>query len=211
MKNTVKILTIAVLFAISYQSFAQTFGIKAGLNLANMTIKDDEETYSDDLKMRPGFNVGGMVEITLVNDLSLQSGLFISQKGYKYEFDDNWKGSVSLLYAEIPVTAKYTFDVGKVGIYGETGPYFGMGLTGWYKSEFEGEKDSDNIVFGKDEDFKLLDIGIRFGAGVEISSVQIGLYYDLGLANISHDDSGGYKMTNKVLGFTVGYWFGNKK
>jgi len=207
MKNAVKILTIAVLFAISYQSFAQSFGIIAGLNLANFTIKDDEETYSDDYKMKPGFYAGGMVDITLVKRLSLQTGLFISQKGYSYNKNDV-KNNVSLFYLELPVTAKYKFEAGKVKIYPEAGPYLGVGLGGKYKHDWHGEKESGNIKFGKDEDLKLLDIGLRFGAGVEISSVQIGLYYDLGLANISHDDTGGYKMTNKVLGFTLGYWFG---
>ncbi|MCD4698033.1 MAG: outer membrane beta-barrel protein, partial [Bacteroidales bacterium] len=101
--------------------------------------------------------------------------------------------------------------VGKVGIYGETGPYFGIGLTGWYKSEFDGEKDSDNIVFGKDEDLKLLDLGLKFGAGIDVNSMQIGLYYDLGLSNIEPDGDADWKMKNKVLGFTIGYWFGNKK
>nr|NQU93561.1 PorT family protein [Bacteroidota bacterium] len=210
MKNTVKILALAILFAISYQSLAQTFGIKAGLNLANMTMKDDDETYSDDHKMRPGFYAGGMVDITLVNSLSLQTGLFLSQKGYKYDKNDI-KSNTSLLYLEVPATANYRFDAGKAKIYVEAGPYLGVGLGGKWKYEEDGESESESIKFGKDENLKLLDFGLRVGGGVEVNAIQIGIYYGLGLANISHDSDGGYKMTNKVLGFTLGYWFGNKE
>lgn len=210
MKRIVKITVLSILLTYGFQTFSQKIGLKAGLNLANLTIKDDEEKYSENYKMRLGFNVGLMVKIGMNDNLALQPGLFVSQKGYKYNESDV-KSNISLIYLDLPVTAKYMFDLGKASPYLEAGPYMSIGLKGKSKFEIDGESESVDIKFGKEEDLKLIDAGIRFGAGLEISSVQIGLFYDLGLANISHDNDGGYRVKNKVLGFTLGYWFGNAK
>ena len=86
------------------------------------------------------------------------------------------------------------------------------------KAEFTygGESDSEeeDVEWGSDEendDLKRLDFGLTMGAGVEISSIQIGLTYGLGLANISSYNDNGNKINNRVLGISVGYKFGGKQ
>lgn len=95
-------------------------------------------------------------------------------------------------------------------------PYVGMGLFGMYKTEdtFDGETetDSETIDWGSvkgESDFKRLDYGLTMGAGVEINVIQIGLTYNLGLANISPYSDKGYKRNNRVLALSLGYKFGN--
>ena len=128
-----------------------------------------------------------------------------------------FEAKLNLIYLDIPLTAKASFDLGGARIYGVFGPYIGMGLSGKNKFEItamgETETEEEDIKLGSDEDeddVKRLDFGLTMGAGVEISSIQIGLSYGLGLANISPYTDGGSKISNRVLGISVGYKFGRK-
>lgn len=62
MKNIIKLLLLILICFLSFLTYAQTFGVRGGLNLANMTAKDDDDTYSDEFEMNPGFHIGGTVE-----------------------------------------------------------------------------------------------------------------------------------------------------
>ncbi|GEM_PF-4022387 len=57
----------------SFQTNAQTFGIKGGLNLANMIYKDDGKTYSNNYRLNQGFHIGLTVDMSL-NDFLLFGG-----------------------------------------------------------------------------------------------------------------------------------------
>lgn len=65
MKNFQKSLLLVILTVVSANVFAQTFSVKAGLNMANMVLKDDNYTYSDDFKMKPGINVADLLSLVL--------------------------------------------------------------------------------------------------------------------------------------------------
>jgi hypothetical protein len=189
-----------------------------------MLMKDDEDTYSDDFKMNPGFHIGATAEFPLAGMISFETGLLLSTKGFKIGEEETFFGEtiktemkMNLLYLDVPLTAKAKFDLGGAKIYGVFGPYAGMGLTGKIKVEatFDGETvtEEEDIQWGSDEDesdLKRLDFGLIMGAGVEINSIQIGLTYGLGLANISPVTDGGSIINNRVLGLSVGYKFGGE-
>lgn len=220
MKNSVKPGILVFLLFLGTESFAQIFGIKAGLNLSNILAKDDDVTYSDDFKMNPGFHIGPTVEFSINELFAFESGLLLSTKGTKISeketyMDETWSYSskVNLLYLDIPLTAKANFDIGSLIIYGTFGPYIGMGISGKTKYEYTGngetETDEEDINFGSDEDdLKRLDYGITAGAGMEFNAIQIGITYSLGLANISNYADEVNKACNRVLGISVGYKFG---
>ena len=68
-------------------------------------------------------------------------------------------------------------------------------------------KNDEKIEFGSDEeDMNRFDFGLGFGAGVQFEDIQVGLGYNLGLANLSNAD----KITtrNNGLTFTLTYLFG---
>ena len=44
MKNCMKFLVVFALLVFATESFAQTFGVKAGMNFSNMLMKDDDGT-----------------------------------------------------------------------------------------------------------------------------------------------------------------------
>ena len=220
MKNLIKFLIAAVMFAMATESFAQTFGVKGGLNLSTAVIKDNDDTYDDDLKMKPGFNLGATVEFPINETFSVATGLLLSNKGTKEEYsesDYHFKEVLSLYYFDIPITGKATYDLGGTKIYGIFGPCIGVGLSGKWKTEetFNGETDTqtETLQWGSDSEndhLKRLDFGLLFGGGVEISSFQIELSYNLGLANISSYTGDGFKINSRVLALSLGYKFGGK-
>ena len=213
MKIFTKISMIALISLFCLQSNAQTFGLKAGLNLSNMLIKDNDE--NSDLNNIPGFHIGAIVDMPFNEFLSFESGLLFTTKGYKFEEEELFKlkAETKLYYLDIPLTLKASHDLGNgLKMFGTAGPYVGIGLSGKTKATFEGViMDDDNINWGSsdDDDLKKLDWGLTFGGGVEINSIIIGISYDLGLSNISAYQDYGSTIKNKVLKFSVGYMFGN--
>lgn len=224
MKNLFRLLVVVIALTMTTEIFAQNFGIKAGLNLSNMLHKDDDDIFSEDYKIKPGFHIGATAEFPLSEMLSFETGLLLSTKGFRTSEEGTFTGKTykyeekfNLLYLDVPLTAKATFDLGGAKIYGVFGPYVGMGLSGKgkYEETFGSETESgeEDVKWGSDEDesdLKRLDFGLTMGAGVELNSIQIGLTYGLGLANISPYTDGGTKIKNRVLGLSVGYKFGGK-
>jgi len=224
MKNLIKLTIVVFLLLFGTGSFAQNFGLKAGLNLSNLLVKDENDVLSDDFKMNPGIHIGPTVEFPISKIFSFESGLLLSTKGFKvsekegymseaYEYKLKW----NLFYLDIPLTAKATYDFGGVKIYGTFGPYVGMGISGKSKSEQiingETESNEEDIKFGPDKEedqLKGYDFGLTMGAGLALKSIQIGFTYGLGLANILVYDGGYSKMNNRVLGISAGYKFGKK-
>ncbi|MBA4410447.1 MAG: hypothetical protein C0397_13620 [Odoribacter sp.] len=229
MKKGISLFFLILLLSVTTQSLAQVkFGVRAGLNLANMAVKD-----FDDNKMRTGFHIGGIVEYSLVESIGIEAGLLLSEKGVKYESTESEmgitvsaKGSASPLYLEIPVNAmyKYNLENGKILLF--AGPYFGYGIAGKIKSEFTAsglpsgvtlgsfgfENTSEDIKFGTsdDSDIKATDFGLNIGAGFEIKNLQIRAQYGLGLNNLDPDSDSDFDTKNRVIGFSLGYMFGGK-
>lgn len=223
---------IAFVLIIGAEANSQSFGIKAGLNLANQVWVDDDRVISNNFKMNPGFNVGATVEFPLSNIFSLETGLLLSTKGYQtyketvvlgQTFTNDSK--INLLYLDIPLTAKASVDVGSVKILGIFGPYIGVGLNGKKKTKTTAlgnvSEEEKIIRWGSDDDkhdYRSLDFGLTMSAGVEIKSVQIMLSYGYGLANIApmdYDDDDDLDdfddiIKNRVVGISIGYKFGGK-
>ena len=196
MKTSVKILAIIALVLSTTYTQAQTrFGIKGGLNSATFAISESGVTITP--PSRIGFNFGGITEIPLETDFYLQSGLLYSTKGFKINGE-----SLSTDNLEIPINALYKLSVGSIKVLGFAGPYIGYALSG--------KAGSADIEFsGKNKDMNTFDMGLNFGAGIEISSFQITAQYGLGLTNLAADSNDG-TMKNKVFGISVAYLFSGK-
>jgi hypothetical protein len=216
-------LSVILLLIISTASYGQIFGVKAGLNLSTMLLKDNNGNYSDDFKLNPGFHVGMTSEFPLTEMFSFETGLFLSTKGFKInqvvdfslDVTTKTKAEINLLYLDIPLTAKASFDVGNMKVYGVLGPYLGMGLSGKdkYKITESGETSTgeNNISWGAGEnDYRRLDFGLTAGTGVGVKSIEIGLLYSLGLTNISTYSENGNRFCNRVLEISIGYKFAGK-
>ncbi len=217
-------MVVLFIFTLATESYAQRIGIRAGAVMSNMLFKDDDGTYSDDLKMRPSFTVGVVGEIPFNDMFFFEPGIMLTSKGYKYDAEESMFGftikieeSMSPLYIDIPLNFKVAGEIGDdLKLYGIAGPYVGLGVGGKFKLKTEGsleDMDLDEpIKWGSDEesdDFKMLDFGVNIGAGVEFGPLQAGVYYGLGLANISSYTEGGAKVANRTMGLTVTWFFGD--
>jgi len=132
--------------------------------------------------------------------------------GISYEMDTEMK--MVLNYLQLPVNLLYRHELNSGNILLlQAGPYLGYGISGKSKfketANFSGlskqelellqsygistnisESSEENINFGSDKkkhDFKSFDLGLGIGAGLLFNEkFQVGLGYNLGLADIGH-------------------------
>jgi len=200
------------------QTYAQKFGVRAGVQFPSMLQKDDDDTYTDDNKMKLGFQVGGVFEYPLMDALSLEGGLIMSLKGAKMKEEDgdySYTQNTNLFYLVIPITAKYTADLGNIKLYGQAGPSLGIGISGKLKwtEDYDGDEETgtETVEWGSEADddhYKRPDIGLHIGGGVVVSGIQFGLFYELGMANLSPSTHNGFKIKNRTFGLTATYFLG---
>jgi len=196
------VVAIAAIMVLSVNAQIR-IGVKAGLNLANINGKD-----AGSPKINPSYNVGGFAEFGVTDNFALEAGLALSGKGAK-ETEENMTVTLSPLYLEIPINANLKIDLGAAKLLIFAGPYVGIGVGGKIKAEEGSQSASQDITYGSDDAsmLKRIDVGLNFGAGIEISKIQIRAQYGLGLTNIASDGS---DVKNAVIGISVGYMFGGK-
>src|SRR5450432_3881804 len=110
-----------VLLCVAVCTFAVTkaqiqFGAKAALNLSTYS-----GSLSDGAKIKPGFNIGGLVSIPVANMLTVQPEVEYSLEGAKGS-NGGSNFTENLSYINVPILVKYT---GSIGVFGEIGPQIG--------------------------------------------------------------------------------------
>ena len=173
-KTNLVIISLLLAIGIQAQDKPLTFGVKAGVNLSNMT-----EDLKGDAKI--GFNVGVTLDYALASDLYLLTGLDYSLEGTK---ESNSK--IDLSYLKLPIHIGYKFQVAEnTKLVLHAGPYLAYTVNGKYKA---GAVSID--AFNKDiEDalgfnYNRFDFGVGLGVGAEFNKIVVGLGYDLGLNNL---------------------------
>ncbi len=212
MKKITGLIVFALLLGISSAAMAQIVGVKAGLNFANIAFDEDDDMEGFENNM--GYFAGITAEFPLGNALSLETGLFATQKGYKMDFsesDFSVTGSFNPIYLEVPLQAKLYFDLGVARLFAAAGPYVAYGLAGnsKFESSFGSESDSDSekIEWGTEwGEVNPLDYGLMLGVGASFGTLEVGLSYGYGMGNISNSDDD--KVSNRVLGVFVALKFG---
>ena len=141
-----KLFIAAALLFSSSAIFAQTkFGVKAGVNFANMTLKEDGSSGSYSGSARTTFTITGFEDIAISEAFSFQPGLALTDKGTKEKFSESLElaglGSYSysgtsktgVFYAEIPLNAVAKLQAGQGKLLLGAGPYVGFALSGQSK------------------------------------------------------------------------------
>jgi hypothetical protein len=206
MKECLSELTI-LLMLVSANIHAQINpGRIVGLNLSTMTLKTNGISLDPDTWV--SIHLGGIFEIPLTDNLALRPGLLYSAKGSLYTID-TIRYSISPSYIEVPVYAVLSFGSDAIKISLFTGPYLACGIGG---NKTESGGGAGSISFGSDEndDMKLFDFGLNFGAGINIKGLMISAQYEMGLANLSSVTADDSEMKNKVIGISLGYLFPGK-
>lgn len=199
MKTIIKsgLIAVALLVGISVnaQDKPLTFGVKAGINLAN--VGGD----LDDTDAKIGFNAGVTMDYAFTPDIYLLTGLELTTKGFKVDGGDVGEMKANLMYLQLPIHVGYKLAVtDATKIVFHAGPYVAYGIGGKTTLTLLGEKGKGDSF----DVFKEFDFGLGLGVGAEFGKFNVGLGYDFGLANINDGDG---KVRNMNAYLTVGYKF----
>ena len=187
-------------------SLSPKFGIKGGLNLTNMYVKD----VSDE-NMKVGFNAGFFAKLPVTRGFSIQPELLYSSKGAKETYDNFIEGKgeyrFNLNYIELPVLA--VFNVAK-NFNLQVGPYISY-LASANIKDLKDDGTINDITDLDAENFNRFDYGVAGGLGIDISNFTIGARYNYGFKEIGKSGSLSGQLTkdskNSAISLYIGIGF----
>jgi hypothetical protein len=175
-----------------------------------------------------------VVDVKLLEFLYLQPGVMFSLKGANVEVKsessynyggvtdtDSWqeKTTTSAYYVDVPLNLSLKGTLApNLALRAHVGPYVGFGLFGDSEYEYkEKQRDTEKEkikLFEKDKEmdfalFNRFNMGIGFGAGLEISDFYIGVNYNYGLTSLYTEKAEKQegKLYERTLGISLGYGF----
>ncbi|MBR1667205.1 MAG: porin family protein [Bacteroidaceae bacterium] len=175
------ILSLAVLvaaFTFTLPSQAQVkFGIKAGLNVNSVSLKDLQSNIKADNKT--GFFAGVTADVTIpLAGLGADASLLYDNKVIGVT-ENGAEANKTLHYVDLPINLKYTIGLSSLAsVYIATGPQFSwnVGDRNWKLSNYQG--------FTEDWELKKSEFSWNVGAGVTVlSHLRVGYNYNIGIGN----------------------------
>jgi opacity protein-like surface antigen len=171
------------------------FGLKAGLNMANISTTDGA-TNPD---TRTGFNIGAVVGYDVTEKFGVQLEVVYSQQGFT-EKASGADGNLTaeLDYINIPVMFGFTVID---GLTLQAGPELG------FNTRAKVTLDGDDYTVIEDTNT------VSFGAGAGLQyELDFGLFFQAryiwGISNVLDENtSTGITLRNKVASLSVGYFF----
>lgn len=216
-------LTFGLAMLVQSMTQAQSFGIRAGVNLQNINGKDASgDKVKNDLV--PRFHAGVQVDIPIAPGFFFQPGLLFTTKGAKGDaqlFEGTITRNVNIYYVELPLSFLYKPVLGNGHLLLGLGPYVAYGIGGKAKFEGAGISETQDVKFKKTVSlaeaaqavyFRPFDYGANLFAGYQFAN---GLFFQLntqlGLGNISPEYEGvpnnDTSLQNTGFGLSVGYGF----
>jgi hypothetical protein len=192
-----KIIVILAVLIVAINADAQIkLGIKAGLNISDMSFSNKKgvgENLDNLYANRTGWHLGMAMKVKLpAFPLVLQPELLFSTKGSN---GANGGEKLRLNYIEIPINLQWGIQLGKVRPYAELSPYF-------------------SYLIGSNKALSTLnswDGGLGLGVGIDIWKLQISGKYVWGFGKVgdikdaSNDEIiGSFK--NRSIQISLGYF-----
>jgi hypothetical protein len=192
MQKIITFITLCILFTSSLMASEFTsIGIKLGYNSSTFAGND---IPGKGVSSQGGVAIGGFVCYTFNQRFSLRQEVLFTIKGAKI----NTIGDVYLtnlfMYFELPLLAKMTFLSGhrvQPNIF--IGPAFDLTIMAT----------NDVAVL---EDIRSYDLGIVFGAGIDVWKISIDVRFNIGLLNFDQSDDD-IDLKNRTFSFMVGFAF----
>lgn len=187
-------------------AFAPKFGIKGGVNFANLYTSDVQ-----DQNLKLGVNAGFYAKLPIAKGISIQPELLYSSKGAKNTYDNALQGKgeyrFNLNYIETPLLMVFNLT-----------PNFNLnagGYVAYLASANVKDMNSDGTITGvrdlNAENFHRFDCGLIGGLGVDIENVTFGARYNYGLQTIGQPGSLSGELTknskNSVATLFIGFTF----
>ena len=199
---------------------AQSFklGIGGGMNLSTMLNREDGFDQSSNYQSLTGWHAGLFLGRHFSERLALEGEVFFTRKGFKIQQGVSG-GTLSyideLYYLDIPIRVRYSIPLGEgLFFYGTAGPYtsYGVDATRIAKVRYNNgdtEVSKVDIPLGnneRDDQYRPWGYGLSLGTGISISNtIEVGSYFDLGLANISSFRGNERVVKNRVVRFSLRY------
>lgn len=166
------------------------FGLKAGLNVAN--IKEQNVTNAFDTRL--GFHVGGLAHFHVTNQIAFQPEIQFSSQGAELK---NSNDELQLSYVNVPLMFQYMFNN---GFRIEAGPQIGFLVNA--------EREIGGNDIDSDDEFKKADVALGIGLNyLTYSGFGVGGRYNFGVSNAREQGTNDY--TNRVFQASVFYMFDN--
>ena len=167
----------------TFERGAKYYGFHGGLSFA--TVNSDDKTL-DGGSSRTGLDFGAYIGYFLSRDVPVfvEAGVAYKEKGGRSTYEGK-KMSYNLDYIELPIVVKYSYVLDRhLSIQPFVGGYFACGVGGKIKNY--GDRVAESSF--SHNYFKRFDGGLRLGCGVGYDLFYADLSYDIGLANICHDE-----------------------
>lgn len=212
------VLMLALMAGLAFGQGLTGFGVKAGLNLANVSGEDVGEV---DPIMKLGFAVGGSATFDFGLPVLIRPEVLFSQKGYEINEEETVLGQTfsveadfGVNYLDINLLAVYAIG-DKINVF--AGPSLGLFLSGKTKIKvaFAGESVEEEVDIESDG-INGMDMGLMLGAGYNLGAIGVDLRYSLGLKEAYKADTSldpdivkmeVVDIKNNVIQVIVGYSF----
>lgn len=200
------IYAVVMIFAAVPCAHADGLGIKAGVNISDLTNLESELI---ELGTKSGVAVGLFYRIDVTDSLSIQPEFLYMMKGVGDSGVTNgkeWSLSFDIDYLEFPILLKYRFPyVGKLEPNVFVGPYLAVKLTAKTEITVDEHSVSEDV-----EDIHSLDYGMVFGGGVDFElwsgHLVLDARYALGFRDVSTEGLE-RKTLHRVFTVMLGYCF----
>lgn len=192
MKTTLA-LAVALLVSAGTATAQTSFGVKAGVNLANVSISEADETFEPE--NRTGFVAGVFVTVRGGGIFAFQPEVLVSVQGAKFS-DGADSGTAKIDYLQVPLLAR----IGPANAGIVVGPSIGYRI----KAKLSGSGITGDEDFS--DQIKRMDLGLVAGVTADVGRLVLDGRHTWGLTNIEEEASA-EKTKNRVISLTVGLRF----
>ena len=183
------LLFAAVLCSMGVWAQKPVFGLKAGLNVADVKVQNVDNAFDTKL----GFHVGGLAHLHISDKIAFQPEVQFSTQGAELNNNDD----LQLNYINVPLMFQYMFNN---GFRIEAGPQLGFLVNA--------EQESGSVTSDVKNDYKGVDVGLGLGLNyLTYSGFGVGARYNLGLSNIREQGTNDYM--NRGAQVSLFYMFDN--
>jgi Outer membrane protein beta-barrel domain len=195
MKTRIGIFCAVLLASVLIQAQDVAFGLKGGLNLANLNVKDPEGSYNS----RTGYHAGVFLRGKF-SKIAVQPELLLFTQGTEVKHTTLGDFKDNFTYLSVPVMLKY-YPV--MGLNLQVGPQFGFLL--------DGERKYESIIGDGSTDIKdyynSSDVSISVGGGWDFKfGLSLDCRYNVGVKDLNNV-SNGEEAKSKVFLISLGWNF----
>lgn len=172
MKKILTLIVVAVAFAMPSQAQIK-FGIQAGLNMTNISVKEAASDPVAAIKSKTGFFIGPTIKFTLpIVGLGIDAAALYDQREGKVDGGETFK-SQSI---QVPINVRYGVGLGSLAeIFLFAGPQFGFNVGGKKSIEALGQEISSWTL-------KSSNLSANLGIGATVlSHLQAKINYNFAL------------------------------